>query len=55
LNSFWETVENESLTVLLLVDVKTLANLTAEFGIDAEKAKASLLSDEGIEEVKELE
>jgi|SRR5919199_2419237 predicted DsbA family dithiol-disulfide isomerase len=36
-------------------DVETLANLAAEVGIDAQKAKAFLLSDEGIEEVKELE
>jgi predicted DsbA family dithiol-disulfide isomerase len=35
-------------------DVKTLANLAVEVGIDAQKAKAFLLSDEGIQEVKEL-
>lgn len=35
-------------------DVETLANLAAEVGIDAQKAKAFLLSDEGIQEVKEL-
>ncbi len=35
-------------------DIETLANLAAEVGIDAQKAKAFLLSDEGIEEVKEL-
>jgi len=35
-------------------DVETLANLAADVGIDAQKAKAFLLSDEGIEEVKEL-
>ncbi len=35
-------------------DVETLANLAAEVGIDAQKAKAFLLSDEGIEEVEEL-
>jgi predicted DsbA family dithiol-disulfide isomerase len=36
-------------------DIETLANLAAEVGIDAQKAKAFFLSDEGIEEVKELE
>lgn len=36
-------------------DIETLANLAAEVGIDAQKAKVFLLSDEGIEEVKELE
>lgn len=36
-------------------DVETLANLAANLGIDAKKAKAFLLSDEGIQEVKELE
>ncbi len=35
-------------------DIETLANLAADVGIDAQKAKAFLLSDEGIEEVKEL-
>jgi len=36
-------------------DIETLANLAADVGIDAQKAKVFLLSDEGIEEVKELE
>jgi predicted DsbA family dithiol-disulfide isomerase len=36
-------------------DIETLANLAAEVGIDAQKAKVYILSDEGIEEVKELE
>lgn len=36
-------------------DIETLANLAADVGIDAQKARAFLLSDEGIEEVKELE
>jgi predicted DsbA family dithiol-disulfide isomerase len=35
-------------------DVETLANLAADIGIDAQKAKAFLLSDEAIQEVKEL-
>src|SRR5919199_5779704 len=35
-------------------DVETLANLAAEVGIDAKQAKAFLLSDEGIEEIKEM-
>lgn len=36
-------------------DIETLANLAAEVGIDAEQAKAFLLSDEGIQDVRELE
>jgi predicted DsbA family dithiol-disulfide isomerase len=36
-------------------DIETLANLAADVGIDAQNARAFLLSDEGIEEVKELE
>jgi predicted DsbA family dithiol-disulfide isomerase len=35
-------------------DIETLANLAAEVGIDTQTAKAFLLSDEGIEEIKEL-
>ncbi len=35
-------------------EIETLANLAADVGIDAQKAKAFLLSDEGIEEVEEL-
>lgn len=38
-----------------IVEVKVLANLAAEIGIDAEVAKAFLLSDVGIQEVRELE
>lgn len=37
-----------------IVEVETLANLAAEVGIDAEVAKAFLLSDAGIQEVQEL-
>lgn len=35
--------------------VETLANLATDVGIDAEQAKAFLLSDEGIQDVRELE
>jgi predicted DsbA family dithiol-disulfide isomerase len=38
-----------------IVEVKVLANLAAEVGIDAEAAKAFLLSDAGMQEVRELE
>jgi predicted DsbA family dithiol-disulfide isomerase len=38
-----------------IVEVEVLANLAAEVGLDAEAAKAFLLSDGGIQEVKELE
>ncbi|MEG4285883.1 DsbA family oxidoreductase [Microcoleus sp. A006_D1] len=37
-----------------IAEVETLANLAAEVGIDAEAAKAFLLSDAGIQEVQEL-
>ncbi len=37
-----------------IVEVEVLANLAAEVGIDAEAAKAFLLSDAGIQEVQEL-
>lgn len=37
-----------------IVEVETLANLAGEVGIDAEVAKAFLLSDAGIQEVEEL-
>jgi predicted DsbA family dithiol-disulfide isomerase len=38
-----------------IVEVEVLANLAAEVGIDAEMAKTFLLSDAGIQEVRELE
>ena len=38
-----------------IVEVEVLANLAAEVGLDAEAAKAFLLSDAGIQEVRELE
>lgn len=38
-----------------IVKVEVLANLAAEVGIDAEAAQAFLLSDAGIQEVRELE
>ena len=38
-----------------IVEVEVLANLAAEVGVDAEAAKAFLLSDAGIQEVRELE
>jgi predicted DsbA family dithiol-disulfide isomerase len=38
-----------------IVEVEVLANLAAEVGIDAEAMKAFLLSDAGIQEVRELE
>jgi predicted DsbA family dithiol-disulfide isomerase len=38
-----------------IVEVKVLANLAAEVGMDAEAVKAFLLSDAGIQEVRELE
>jgi predicted DsbA family dithiol-disulfide isomerase len=38
-----------------IAEVEVLANLAAEVGIDAETAKAFLLSDAGIQEVRELE
>lgn len=37
-----------------IAEVETLANLAAEVGIDAEAAKAFLLSDAGMKEVQEL-
>ncbi|MEG4804748.1 DsbA family oxidoreductase [Microcoleus sp. ARI1-B5] len=37
-----------------IAEVETLVNLAAEVGIDAEAAKAFLLSDAGIQEVQEL-
>jgi predicted DsbA family dithiol-disulfide isomerase len=36
-------------------DIETLANLAADIGIDKNKAEAFLLSDQGIQEVRELE
>ena len=36
-------------------DVETLAALAAEVGINAQQAKAFLLSDEGVQEIRELE
>jgi predicted DsbA family dithiol-disulfide isomerase len=38
-----------------IVEVEVLANLAAEVGMEAEAAKAFLLSDGGIQEVRELE
>jgi predicted DsbA family dithiol-disulfide isomerase len=38
-----------------IVEIEVLANLAAEVGLDAEAVKAFLLSDGGIQEVKELE
>jgi predicted DsbA family dithiol-disulfide isomerase len=38
-----------------IVEVEVLANLAAEVGMDAEASKAFLLSDAGIQEVRELE
>jgi predicted DsbA family dithiol-disulfide isomerase len=38
-----------------IVEVEVLANLAAEVGMDAEAAKAFLLSDGGMQEVRELE
>jgi predicted DsbA family dithiol-disulfide isomerase len=38
-----------------IVEVEVLANLAAEIGIDAEAVKAFLLSDAGMQEVRELE
>jgi predicted DsbA family dithiol-disulfide isomerase len=38
-----------------IVEVEVLANLAAEVGIDAEAVKVFLLSDAGIQEVRELE
>jgi predicted DsbA family dithiol-disulfide isomerase len=38
-----------------IVEVEVLAHLAAEVGLEAEAAKAFLLSDTGIEEVRELE
>lgn len=36
-------------------DIEPLANLAADVGIDAEQARTFLLSDEGIQDIKELE
>jgi predicted DsbA family dithiol-disulfide isomerase len=38
-----------------IVEIEVLANLAAEVGMDAEAAKAFLLSDGGMQEVRELE
>jgi hypothetical protein len=40
---------------MTLIDVEALANIAADVGINAEQAKAFLLSNEGIQEIRELE